>query len=49
VRAEPGYRTASEAVFQKHGSRTRKLDDDHPARSRAIRAAKAKRQLALAL
>jgi deoxyribodipyrimidine photo-lyase len=52
VRAETGYRTASEAVFRKHGSRARRLDDDHPARDRAIRAAKqakAKRQLALEL
>jgi deoxyribodipyrimidine photo-lyase len=50
VRAEPGYRAESEAVFRRHGSRTRRLDDDHPVRDRAIRAAKeakAKRQLTL--
>ncbi|HQT62878.1 MAG TPA: FAD-binding domain-containing protein [Acidocella sp.] len=50
VRAEPGYRTASEAVFRKHGSRTRRLEDDHPQRQRAIKKEKttmAKRQLAL--
>jgi hypothetical protein len=50
VRAEPGYRAASEAVFRRHGSRTRRLEDDHPVRDQAIRAekeAKAKRQLAL--
>jgi hypothetical protein len=50
VRAEPGYRAASEIVFRKHGSRSRRLDDDHPARGRAIRmekAAAAKRQLTL--
>ncbi len=52
VRAEPGYRAASEAVFRRHGSRTRRLEDDHPERDRAIRtekAAMAKRQLALKL
>jgi deoxyribodipyrimidine photo-lyase len=52
VRAEPGYRADAEAVFRRHGSRTRRLDDDHPVRERAIRAeraAKAKRQLTLAL
>ena len=50
LRAEPGYRAASEIVFRKHGSRSRRLDDDHPARGRAIRmekAAAAKRQLTL--
>lgn len=50
VRAEPGYWAASQAVFQRHGSRTRRLEDDHPKRDRAIKAEKAamaKRQLAL--
>ncbi len=50
VRAEPGYWAASQAVFQRHGSRTRKLEDDNPKRDRAIKtekAAMAKRQLAL--
>ena len=37
VRAEPGYREASEAVFRKHGSRTRRLENDHPGRHRASR------------
>jgi deoxyribodipyrimidine photo-lyase len=52
VRRQPGYRAASEAVFQRHGSRTRKLSDDHPIRDRAIRAEraqKAKRQFSLDL
>ncbi len=51
VRAEPGYRAASEEVFRRHGSRSRRLDDDHPVRERAIRAekaAKANQQLTLA-
>ena len=43
VRAEPGYRAEAEAVFRRHGSRTRRLEDDHPARARAIRAEKAAR------
>jgi deoxyribodipyrimidine photo-lyase len=50
VRAEPGYREASEAVFRKHGSRTRRLENDHPRRHRAIRtetSTMAKRQLTL--
>ncbi len=50
VRAEPGYWAASQAVFQKHGSRTRTFENDHPARNRAIKTEKtamAKRQLAL--
>lgn len=29
IRAEPGYRAASEAVFDRHGSRARRLDDDN--------------------
>jgi deoxyribodipyrimidine photo-lyase len=52
VRQQPDYRAASEAVFQRHGSRTRKLGDDHPVRERAIRTEreqKAKRQFALDL
>jgi deoxyribodipyrimidine photo-lyase len=52
VRAEPGYRAASEVVFRKHGSRSRRLEDDHPGRSRAIRtekAAIARRQFTLEL
>lgn len=50
VRAEPGYRDASEAVFQKHGSRTRRLENDHPERLRAIKketSKMAKRQMTL--
>ncbi len=50
IRAEPGYRAMSETVYLRHGSRTRKLGDDHPIREHAIRAEKAtraKRQLAL--
>jgi len=50
VRAEPGYWAASAAVFQRHGSRTRKLGEDNPKRDRAIKMEKvamAKRQLAL--
>ena len=50
VRAQPGYRAAAEAVYRKHGSRARRLDDDDPPRDRAIRAGKAaeaKRQLSL--
>jgi len=52
VRADPTYRAASEVVFERHGSRTRRLDDDHPQRSRAVVMKKAeigKRQLALEL
>jgi len=41
LRAEPGYRAASEVVFYRHGSRSRRLENDHPQRDRAIRAEKA--------
>jgi len=50
VRAEPGYREASEAVFRKHGSRTRRLENDNLEHRRVIRtetSTTAKRQLAL--
>jgi len=52
LRAEPGYRAASEVVFYRHGSRSRRLESDHPQRDRAIRAAKAaiaRRQFTLGL
>jgi deoxyribodipyrimidine photo-lyase len=48
VRHAPGYRDTAHAVFARHGSRTRRLDDDDPARTRAV-AARARRQLALDL
>jgi deoxyribodipyrimidine photo-lyase len=43
VRRAPGFGKASQAVYARHGSRKRNLKDDHPARTKAINAAKAKR------
>jgi deoxyribodipyrimidine photo-lyase len=35
LRQAPGYRQAALDVFQKHGSRKRRIDEDHPRRGRA--------------
>jgi deoxyribodipyrimidine photo-lyase len=52
VRRTPGFRTAAQAVFDRHGSRKRRIDEDDPDRTRAInarRAEKAAKQLSLDL
>ncbi len=52
IRAQPGYRTISERVYQRHGSRARRLDDDNPPQTavrQAARERQAKRQMALEL
>lgn len=46
VRQTPGYREASLAVFQRHGSRRRRMSDDNPAASRAKASAKEKAKAA---
>jgi deoxyribodipyrimidine photo-lyase len=50
VRRGEGFREEARAVFQRHGSRKRRLTDDNPAQTRAInarKAARAARQLTL--
>ena len=52
IRASPGYRQTSIAVYARHGSRARRIDEDHPPSTRAMlaaRAAKKAAQLALDL
>ncbi|MBY0611091.1 MAG: deoxyribodipyrimidine photo-lyase/cryptochrome family protein [Beijerinckiaceae bacterium] len=52
VRRETGYREHAQRVFDRHGSRRRRIDEDDPPKSRAIAAARATRaakQLALDL
>ncbi|WP_428484043.1 FAD-binding domain-containing protein [Rhodopila sp.] len=52
IRQQPGYREAAEAVYARHGSRKRRIDEDDPPKRQAIRAerkARAARQLGLDL
>jgi hypothetical protein len=52
VRQSPGFREDAQAVFTRHGSRKRRIDQDDPARERAMAAARgrqAARQLAFDL
>jgi deoxyribodipyrimidine photo-lyase len=46
LRQQPGYREAALAVFARHGSRKRRIDDDDPAKRQA-RMQQVKRQLVL--
>ena len=46
VRAQAGYRTVSEEVYARHGSRARRIDDDDPPKTAAM-ARRGNRQLAL--
>ena len=52
VRRQPGYRELSQRVFDRHGSRRRRIDEDDPPKDKALAAARAMRvakQLALDL
>jgi deoxyribodipyrimidine photo-lyase len=52
IRLEPGYQAAAKAVYLRHGSRQRRLDDDNPAKQRALldqRRDRSARQLSLDL